>query len=49
VDPSKVVRLLSDPRRNIHYIPENILEIRLEGEGREERVDAVKNLLQGLA
>ncbi len=49
LDPSKVVRLLSDPRRNLHYIPENTLEIRLEGEGREQRVDAVKNLLQGLA
>jgi transcription-repair coupling factor (superfamily II helicase) len=49
VDPSKVVHLLSDPRRNLHYIPENILEIRLDGEDGEERVDAVKNLLQGLA
>ena len=49
IDPSRVMRLLSENKGALHYLPENILELRLPGDDPQERLEAVKNLLQGLS
>jgi transcription-repair coupling factor (superfamily II helicase) len=48
IDPAQVMKLLSDGKGALRYIPENILEMRLAQDDPGKQIEGIKNLLQGL-
>jgi len=49
IDPSRVIALLSEAKGSLRYFPENNLEIRGIPGHPGERIEVVRNLLQGLS